>query len=34
VHVAHTDEEHVRIADLDRAVEDYAKLAKWALAQS
>jgi acetylornithine deacetylase len=34
VHVAHTDEEHVRIADLDRAVEDYTKLAKWALAQS
>jgi acetylornithine deacetylase len=28
IHVAHTDNEHVKIADLKRAVDDYAKLAK------
>jgi acetylornithine deacetylase len=28
IHVAHTDNEHVKIADLHRAVQDYAKLAK------
>ena len=28
IHVAHTDNEHVKIADLHRAVEDYAMLAK------
>ena len=28
IHVAHTDNEHVQIAHLHRAVEDYAKLAK------
>ena len=33
IHVAHTDNEHVKIGDLKRAVEDYAKLAKHLLAQ-
>jgi acetylornithine deacetylase len=28
IHVAHTDNEHVKLADLKRAVDDYAKLAK------
>ena len=28
IHVAHTDNEHVKIADLNRAVDDYATLAK------
>ena len=28
IHVAHTDNEHVKIADLHRAVDDYARLAK------
>ena len=32
IHVAHTDNEHVKIADLKRAVDDYVRLAKWALA--
>ena len=32
IHVAHTDNEHVKVADLDRAVQDYAKLAKQLLA--
>ena len=32
IHVAHTDNEHVKIADLHRAVEDYAMLAKHLLA--
>ena len=27
IHTAHTDDEHVRIADLERAVDDYARLA-------
>jgi acetylornithine deacetylase len=33
IHVAHTDHEHVRIADLHRAVGDYEKLVKHLLAQ-
>jgi acetylornithine deacetylase len=33
IHVAHTDNEHVKIADLNRAVNDYAALAKYLLAQ-
>jgi acetylornithine deacetylase len=33
IHVAHTDNEHVAIADLNRAVDDYATLAKHLLAQ-
>jgi acetylornithine deacetylase len=33
IHVAHTDNEHVKIADLTRAVEDYAKIARHLLAQ-
>jgi acetylornithine deacetylase len=33
IHVAHTDNEHVKIADLHRAVDDYARLAKHLLAQ-
>ena len=33
IHVAHTDNEHVKIADLNRAVADYAKLAKHLLSQ-
>jgi acetylornithine deacetylase len=33
IHVAHTDNEHVKISDLHRAVEDYARLAKHLLAQ-
>ena len=33
IHVAHTDNEHVRIGDLKRAVDDYASLAKHLLAQ-
>jgi acetylornithine deacetylase len=33
IHVAHTDNEHVKIADLTRAVDDYATLAKHLLAQ-
>jgi acetylornithine deacetylase len=33
IHVAHTDNEHVKIADLHRAVDDYARLAKYLLAQ-
>ena len=33
IHVAHTDNEHVKIGDLKRAVEDYATLAKHLLAQ-
>ena len=33
IHVAHTDNEHVKIADLRRAVDDYARLAKYLLAQ-
>ena len=28
IHVAHTDEEHVKIADLERAVIDFAAIAK------
>jgi len=32
IHVAHTDNEHVKIADLHRAVQDYAKLTKHLLA--
>ncbi len=32
IHVAHTDNEHVKIADLNRAVQDYAKLTKHLLA--
>ena len=28
IHVAHTDDEHVKVGDLRRAVEDYARLAK------
>ena len=32
IHVAHTDNEHVKIADLHRAVDDYARLAKHLLA--
>ena len=32
IHVAHTDNEHVKIADLHRAVQDYAKLVKQLLA--
>jgi acetylornithine deacetylase len=31
IHVAHTDNEHVKIPHLERAVQDYATLAKWAL---
>jgi acetylornithine deacetylase len=31
IHVAHTDNEHVKLADLKQAVGDYARLAKWAL---
>jgi acetylornithine deacetylase len=31
VHVAHTDNEHVKVTDLHRAVDDYARLARWAL---
>ena len=27
IHVAHTDHEHVRIADLERAVDDYVAIA-------
>jgi acetylornithine deacetylase len=34
VDVAHTDNEHVKVADLHRAVDDYARLARWALATS
>jgi len=33
IHAAHTDTEHVKIADLQRAVADYARLAKHLLAQ-
>ncbi len=33
IHVAHTDHEHVTIADLNRAVDDYATLAKHLLAE-
>ena len=33
IHVAHTDNEHVRIADLNRAVDDYVTLARHLLAQ-
>jgi acetylornithine deacetylase len=33
IHVAHTDNEHVKIVDLHRAVDDYARLAKHLLAQ-
>ena len=33
IHVAHTDNEHVKSADLHRAVDDYARLAKHLLAQ-
>ncbi len=33
IHVAHTDNEHVKVADLHRAVDDYARLAKYLLAQ-
>jgi acetylornithine deacetylase len=33
IHAAHTDNEHVKIADLHRAVDDYARLAKDLLAQ-
>jgi acetylornithine deacetylase len=33
IHVAHTDDEHVKIADLHKAVDDYARLAKHLLAQ-
>jgi acetylornithine deacetylase len=33
INVAHTDNEHVNIADLQRAVEDYARLARHLLAQ-
>jgi acetylornithine deacetylase len=28
IHVAHTDNEHIKVADLERAVQDYVKLAK------
>jgi len=28
IHVAHTDNEHIKVSDLDRAVQDYVKLAK------
>jgi acetylornithine deacetylase len=31
IHVAHTDNEHVSIGALERAVNDYASLARWAL---
>ncbi|RPI56171.1 MAG: M20/M25/M40 family metallo-hydrolase [Acidobacteria bacterium] len=31
IHVAHTDNEHVKIADLHRAVQDYGKLVKYLL---
>ena len=34
IHVAHTDNEHVKIVDLERAVNDYARLAMHLLAQS
>jgi acetylornithine deacetylase len=33
INVAHTDNEHVTIADLHRAVDDYARLAKYLIAQ-
>ncbi|MCM3878952.1 MAG: M20/M25/M40 family metallo-hydrolase [Vicinamibacterales bacterium] len=33
IHVAHTDHEHVAIGDLQRAVEDYTRLARHLLAQ-
>ena len=33
IHVAHTDNEHVRVSDLERAVEDYATLARHLLAR-
>ncbi len=33
IHVAHTDNEHVKIADLTRAVEDYAKITRHLLSQ-
>ena len=33
IHVAHTDNEHIKIADLNRAVDDYMTLAKHLLAQ-
>jgi len=33
IHVAHTDNEHVKIADLKRAVEDYAKITRHLLSQ-
>jgi len=32
IHVAHTDNEHVKIADLNRAVQDYEKLVRYLLA--
>jgi acetylornithine deacetylase len=34
IHVAHTDNEHVKIADLKRAVEDYGKLVKYLLRET
>ena len=34
IHVAHTDNEHIKVADLHRAVEDYATLTKHLLARS
>ena len=34
IHVAHTSDEHVRISDLDRAVDDYERLAIGALEQA
>jgi acetylornithine deacetylase len=34
IHVAHTDNEHVKVADLNRAVEDYTRLAKHLLSTS
>lgn len=34
IHVAHTSDEHVRISDLDRAVDDYERIAIGALAQA
>src|SRR3990170_3147747 len=33
IHVAHTDNEHVKIGDLNRAVDDYATLAKHLIAE-
>jgi acetylornithine deacetylase len=33
IHVAHTDNEHVKIADLTRAVEDYATITRHLLSQ-